>query len=81
MGYGEIGKRIKQAGFIAGNPYKPWIDVFSSDDFQAITAQNEAQIDLLLADASTAQADKFQRLFDTAVRMEVSFWQQALDLS
>ena len=81
MGYGEIGKRIKDNGFITDNPYQPWIDVFSSDEFQAITAQNEAQINTLLADASPAQADKFQRLFNTAARMEVSFWQQALDLS
>lgn len=81
MGYGEIGKRIKAEGFIAGNPYQPWIDVFSSDEFQAITAQNEAQIDALLVEASPAQADKFQQLFDTAARMEVNFWQQALDLS
>lgn len=81
MGYGEIGKSIKEQGFIADNPYLPWIDVFSSDDFQAITAQNEAQINTLLADASPAQTDKFQRLFNTAARMEVNFWQQALDLS
>ena len=81
MGYGEIGKRIKDEGFIAGNPYQPWIDVFSSDEFQAITAQNEAQIDALLAEASHSQADKFQQLFNTAARMEVNFWQQALDLS
>ena len=81
MGYGEIGKRIKEQGFITGNPYQPWLDVFSSDEFQAITAQNEAQINTLLADASPGQADKFQRLFNTAARMEVNFWQQALDLS
>ena len=81
MGYGEIGKRIKDNGFITDNPYQPWIDVFSSDEFQAITAQNEAQINTLLADASPAQANKFQRLFNTATRMEVNFWQQALDLS
>ena len=81
MGYGEIGKRIKEQGFITGNPYQPWLDVFSSDEFQAITAQNEAQINTLLADASPAQANKFQRLFNTATRMEVNFWQQALDLS
>ena len=81
MGYGEIGKRIKAEGFITGNPYQPWIDVFSSDAFQAITAQNEAQINELLAQASPAQADKFQQLFNTASRMEVNFWQQALDLS
>ena len=81
MGYGEIGKRIKEQGFITGNPYQPWLDVFSSDEFQAITAQNEAQINTLLADASPAQTDKFQRLFNTAARMEVNFWQQALDLS
>ena len=81
MGYGEIGKRIKSEGFIVGNPYQPWIDVFSSDEFQAITAQNEAQINVLLAQASPTEADKFQRLFNTAARMEVNFWQQALDLS
>ena len=81
MGYGEIGKHIKEQGFIADNPYQPWIDVFSSEEFQVITAQNEAQINTLLADASPAQADKFQRLFNTAARMEVNFWQQALDLS
>lgn len=81
MGYGEIGKRIKDEGFIADNPYQSWIDVFSSDEFLSITAQNEAQINTLLADASPAQADKFQRLFNTAARMEVNFWQQALDLS
>ena len=81
MGYGEIGKRIKEQGFITGNPYQPWLDVFSSDEFQAITAQNEAQINTLLADASPAQTNKFQRLFNTAARMEVNFWQQALDLS
>ena len=81
MGYGEIGKRIKDDGFIADNPYQPWIDVFSSEEFLSITAQNEAQINMLLADASPAQADKFQRLFNTAARMEVNFWQQALDLS
>ena len=81
MGYAEIGKHIKEQGFITGNPYQPWIDVFSSDDFQAIIAQNEAQINTLLADASPAQTDKFQRLFNTAARMEVNFWQQALDLS
>lgn len=81
MGYGEIGKCIKDEGFIADNPYQPWIDVFSSDEFLSITAQNEAQINTLLVDASPAQADKFQRLFNTAARMEVNFWQQALDLS
>jgi thiaminase/transcriptional activator TenA len=81
MGYGEIGKRIKDDGFIADNPYQPWIDVFSSEEFLSITAQNEAQINTLLANASPAQADKFQRLFNTAARMEVNFWQQALDLS
>lgn len=57
------------------------MDVFSSQEFQVITAQNEAQINTLLADASPAQAAKFQYLFNAAARMEVNFWQQALDLS
>lgn len=81
MGYGEIGKRLKDQGFVASNPYQPWIDVFSSDNFQAITAQNEAQINTLLAQASPTQAQQFQQLFNAASRMEVNFWQQALDLT
>ncbi|MDN6275561.1 thiaminase II [Psychrobacter sp.] len=81
MGYGEIGKRIKEQGFVADNPYQPWIDVFSSDDFQAITTQNEIQINTLLAQANPDQATKFQRLFNTSTHMEIRFWQQALDLS
>lgn len=81
MGYGEIGKRLKAKGFISNNPYQIWIDVFTSDNFQALTIQNEAHINELLAAASPAQADKFQQLFDTAARMEVNFWQMALDQS
>lgn len=81
MGYGEIGKRLKTEGFIADNPYQIWIDVFASDEFQVITAQNEAQINMLLSQASPAQTSKFQRLFNTAARMEVDFWQMALELS
>ena len=81
MGYGEIGKRIKEQGFVINNPYQIWIDVFASDEFQAITAQNEAHINELLSDASPTQADKFQQLFNTASRMEINFWQMALDLS
>ena len=61
MGYGEIGKRIKEQGFVADNPYQPWIDVFSSDGiFQAITTQNEIQINTLLAQANPDQATKFR---------------------
>ena len=81
MGYGEIGQRLRAAGLVADNPYQIWIDVFTSEQFAAVTAKNEAQINTLLADASPAQADKFQQLFNTASRMEINFWQMALDLS
>ena len=81
MGYGEIGARLKNDGFIKDNPYQIWIDVFASDEFMRITAQNEAFVNELLADATDAQAQHYQRLFDIASRMEVGFWQMALDLS
>ncbi len=81
MGYGEIGERLKAQGFMADNPYQPWIDVFASDEFQAITVQNEAQINELLTQAGPSQVNKLQQLFNTACRMEVNFWQMALELS
>lgn len=81
MGYGEIGQQLKAKGFIKDNPYQPWIDVFASDDFQQITAQNEQQINELLAGATPMQKQRYQQLFDTASRMEINFWQMALDLT
>ncbi|TXD98486.1 thiaminase II [Psychrobacter frigidicola] len=81
MGYGEIGKRLKAEGYQDDNPYQSWIDVFASDEFQDVTAQNEAHINTLLTGATASQEKKFQQLFDTAARMEVNFWQMALDLS
>lgn len=81
MGYGEIGQRLKAKGFVKDNPYQPWIDVFASDEFWQITAQNEQQIDELLADATPTQQQRYQQLFDTASKMEINFWQMALDLT
>jgi len=81
MGYGEIGKRLKAEGYKPKNPYQSWIDVFASDEFQDVTAQNEAHINQLLTGATPSQEKKFQQLFNTASRMEIDFWQMALDLS
>ncbi|WP_350557477.1 thiaminase II [Psychrobacter sp. CAL346-MNA-CIBAN-0220] len=81
MGYGEIGKRLKAQGHKSENPYQQWIDVFASAEFQEVTAQNEAHIDELLAGATPCQEQRFQQLFDTASRMEINFWQMALELS
>lgn len=81
MGYGEIGKRLQAEGFLPDNPYQPWIDVFASDEFQAITVQNENHINELLGSVSPSQGDKLQQLFNTATRMEVNFWQMALEIA
>lgn len=83
MGYGEIGQHLKTKGFIKNNPYQPWIEVFASDEFWQITAQNEQQINELLANANATakQQQRYQQLFDTAVNMEINFWQMALNLT
>lgn len=81
MGYGEIGQRLKALGWADNNPYQKWIAVFASAEFAQVTANNEAQINALLLDANPQQANKFQQLFNTSARMEINFWQMALDLS
>ena len=81
MGYAEIGQHLKDKTTITNNPYQPWIDTFTSDRFQAVTAQNEAFINQLLAQTSLAQQPKLQKLFDTATRLEINFWQMALELA
>ncbi len=79
MGYAEIGKRLGERTAIADNPYQPWIDVYSSKEYQDTCAESEVFMDNLFADANEKQRERLHKTFDTATRMEVAFWQMGLD--
>lgn len=74
VGYGVIGAHLKQNG-AASNPYQPWIDTYSGEDYQAVALNAIAQLDRL---AGLRGGDvRFQKLCDifaAACRLEQQFW-------
>ena len=83
VGYGEIANWLLAQPFTvtANNPYKPWIDMYASDDFQQAM---QAEIDWLntrLAHVDSARFDQLSTVFSEATRLEIDFWQMGLDLS
>jgi len=84
VGYGEIGARLigDPATKRAGNPYLPWIEMYGSDDYQAVAAGAIAQLDRLhAARGSEARMPSLVRTFRQATRLEADFWAMGLDLS
>lgn len=81
MGYAEIGRQLGAREKVPGNPYQSWIDLYASEDFQVVAEQKRARIDDLCEGALAPQAEKLQRIFDTATLMEVAFWQMGIDIS
>ncbi len=84
VGYGEIGRRLaadpstKQEG----NPYWPWIEEYSCQAYEEVSAKARAQLDRLAAERLTeARFPALTRTFAQATRLEAGFWQMGLDLA
>ena len=78
IGYGEIAQAI--ATQTDGNPYRAWIDMYASDDYQAAVAAEREQLSRL--DAARGGAGRWPALvqsFGQATRLEADFWQMGLD--
>ncbi|MDG6895957.1 thiaminase II [Volucribacter amazonae] len=76
LGYAEIGKQAATQS-PANNPYQSWIDMYASQDYQTAAQQAENTLNRLLAQPH--QQNKIQQIFNTAVRMEIAFWQMGLE--
>lgn len=84
IGYGEIGARLAAdpATKRDGNPYASWIDMYCSDEYQALAASHAATLDRLWqARAGGGRRDGLARIFGQATRLEANFWQMGLDAS
>ena len=78
IGYAEIGKGI---GEVAGDhPYKAWIEMYASDDYQQVAVDEIGLIDSLFErTGSEARMPDLQRTFGKATRLEADFWRMGLD--
>ncbi|GAA6210013.1 thiaminase II [Cognatishimia sp. WU-CL00825] len=82
MGYGEIGARLLSS--TNDNPYGDWITTYGGSEYQDVCTEVGALIDAAVArrlGSDPTSSPRWQYLckrFDTATRLEVSFWDMGL---
>lgn len=74
LGYAEIGQIASQSK-IKDNPYQSWIDMYAGETYQQAAQQAQITLERWLTNADT---ERLQRIFNTAVRMEIAFWDMGL---
>lgn len=83
IGYAEIGRLLAndENTIVEGNEFASWIDLYSGSEFQQSVADSAQHFDQLLADIdiNSQRGQYLVKVFKTATRMEVAFWQQGLN--
>jgi thiaminase/transcriptional activator TenA len=82
VGYAEIARErlADPATRLDGNPYKSWLDMYASADYQALADEAKAALDEQFA--RRGGEGRFASLsagFTAATRLEADFWQMGLD--
>ncbi|MDO5090783.1 MAG: TenA family protein [Cardiobacteriaceae bacterium] len=77
LGYADIGRELAAHPAIplADNPYREWIDMYASAEYQAAAKAEAEYLQHLCPHPDTRQ----QHIFNTATDMEIAFWQMGLD--
>jgi thiaminase/transcriptional activator TenA len=82
IGYAEIGAHLapRLAEHDGEHPYGEWISEYSGAEFTAAAGAAIEQLDVLSEGGLTdRRLDELTEVFRTATRLEIDFWQQALD--
>ena len=80
LGYAEIGAALAQgpAARAEANPYAPWIEMYASDEYQAVAADERATLNRLMAErGGPGRLANLIKTFRQATRLETAFWQMA----
>ena len=74
LGYAEIGSQLA-ARQAPGNAYAAWVATYAGPDYQAAASTTRGTLDRLWAErGGETHAAALQATFDTAVRLEIAFW-------
>ncbi|KFA97314.1 thiaminase II [Vibrio sp. ER1A] len=83
IGYAVIGDNLLKSAdtMLENNPYRSWIELYGSEEFQSGVQTSIKRLDVLLKDIDlqSQRAQEIIHVFKTATRMEIAFWQQGLD--
>ncbi len=82
LGYAVIGRRL--AGDAAtrrdGNPYLPWIEMYSGSEYLDAIRQSVGQLDRLAASRmGEGRFEKLAQCFGQATRLETGFWDMGFE--
>lgn len=81
-GYAEIGTRLAESPATNrdGNPYLPWIEMYSSEDYVSNAKRGLERLDRLFSErAGEGRLPSLNKTFSQASRLEAGFWQMGLD--
>ena len=77
-GFFEIGTRLKETGDTSeDNPYRDWIEMYSSEEFEEFTAWVRKLMDSLGGNAAPEKKERLKEIFVTSSRYELAFWEMA----
>ena len=81
IGYAEIGRALaeRHVASVEANPYAPWIDMYASDEYQAVAADEQAIMNRLMAErGGPGRLPSLTETFRQATRLEAAFWEMAM---
>lgn len=61
-----------------GNPYRSWMEMYASADYLNAVEAAKTHFARLAASANAAQRSALIKIFETATRMEIAFWDMGL---
>jgi thiaminase/transcriptional activator TenA len=82
VGYAEIGAGLAAdpATVMDANPYREWIEMYSSDDYQDVARAEVAGLDgLMERRGGEARFESLAVIFRQATRLEAAFWESGLN--
>ena len=82
VGYAEIGKalRTRPGSDLGKNPYAPWIEMYSGDEYQEVAEAEKMFLDdLMMRRGGEGRFGSLADTFASATRLEADFWQMGLD--
>ena len=80
-GFWEIGTRLKEVGVTTeDNPYRDWIETYSSEEFTQFCVWTRDLMDRLAQDLPRDRKQHLAEVFITSSRYELMFWDMAYNM-
>tara|TARA_R110002096_G_scaffold29791_1_gene89660 strand:+ start:320 stop:988 length:669 start_codon:yes stop_codon:yes gene_type:complete len=79
VGYAEIGSILASEGRIDGNPYRAWIEMYASEDYQTAARAQVTHLDHMMTQrGGEGRFASLAATFTEATRLEGAFWEMGL---